>query len=300
MPSSPHGSISPPKPAPAVVLRSSQSVAGWRGVSMIEGSDNGGMVYNQSHNGHLVFVLLGGEVETWWNDGGVGRWRRALPGALSVGGPGRAPNRSWINPRHYAFATVQPEYLRSVVSGEALRRLTEMSTHYCLHEYYPRAAEGVELVKALNRLMYEAASEVGLHVEELSLGLVRWLEGVAGCPPAVDPMDGLNRVQLRRVAERVDAGLDKPLSLRELADLAGGSPFHFCKMFKRTTGVSPWQFVIRWRIDRAAQMLLEQRHATLSTVAMACGCVDQSHLTRVFKRLRGTTPGAFARRYKSA
>jgi len=150
---------------------------------MIEGSDNGGMVYNQSHNGHLVFVLLGGEVETWWNDGGVGRWRRALPGALSVGGPGRAPNRSWINPRHYAFATVQPEYLRSVVSGEALRRLTEMSTHYCLHEYYPRAAEGVELVKALNRLMYEAASEVGLHVEELSLGLVRWLEGVAGCPP---------------------------------------------------------------------------------------------------------------------
>jgi len=40
---------------------------------MIEGSDNGGMVYNQSHNGHLVFVLLGGEVETWWNHRGVGR-----------------------------------------------------------------------------------------------------------------------------------------------------------------------------------------------------------------------------------
>jgi len=99
-----------------------------------------------------------------------------------------------------------------VVSGEALRRLTEMSTHYCLHEHYPRAAEGIELVKALNRLMYEAASEVGLHVEELSLGLVRWLEGVAGCPPAVDPVDGLNRLQLRWVAERVDAGLDKPLS----------------------------------------------------------------------------------------
>lgn len=286
-----------PKTHSHVVIRSSQQIPAWRGVTLTEGSDNGGIVYNSSSNTHRVFILLDGEVETWWNSGGFGRWRRALPDAISVSSRGPSDNSSWANHRHYAYATLTPDYLSSLLDGESLRRITAMPPHYCLQEYYDRAAEGVALVRSLHHLLHAPTAEIGLQSEELSLALVRWLEGVAGCRPAPDPADGLNRAQLRRVIDLVDASLNKPLSLQNLADLAGVSPFHFCKMFKRTTGVSPWQFVIRWRIDRAALMLIHQRSATLSAIATACGFVDQSHLTRVFKRLRGLTPGEFARRY---
>jgi AraC family transcriptional regulator len=77
-----------------------------------------------------------------------------------------------------------------------------------------------------------------------------------------------------------------------LAQQIGFSPYHFARLFRRTTGESPHQFVMRQRVEHA-QRLLMQRDAPLAAVALACGFANQSHFTQSFKRQIGLTPRAY-------
>jgi AraC family transcriptional regulator len=77
--------------------------------------------------------------------------------------------------------------------------------------------------------------------------------------------------------------LSEPVSLDDLANLAGLSPFHFVAMFKRSTGLAPHQYLLAQRIERARALLAESR-VPIADVAARTGFADQSHLMRVFRR----------------
>ena len=103
---------------------------------------------------------------------------------------------------------------------------------------------------------------------------------------------GVAEESLRRVLEYIQANLDGDLHLQELAEIADLSTFHFAKLFKRSTGCSPHQFVLRRRLERAKE-LLRNPHISLSEVSLRAGFADQSHLTNVFRRFVGLTPSRF-------
>jgi AraC-like DNA-binding protein len=105
---------------------------------------------------------------------------------------------------------------------------------------------------------------------------------------------GLARWQLLRVRAEVDAHLSEPISNRQLADCVRLSPFHFARAFRQSTGMSPHTYVIRRRIERAAQLMLST-DATLCKIAVECGFADQSHLSRRFLSALGAAPGAWRR-----
>ncbi len=104
---------------------------------------------------------------------------------------------------------------------------------------------------------------------------------------------GLAPAALRRVREFVEANLDRPLAVGDLAAVAGLSTYHFARGFKQSTGESPHGFVLRRRIEHA-KTLLAARHASLADVALACGFSSQSHFTARFRELTGVTPGRYA------
>jgi AraC family transcriptional regulator len=88
--------------------------------------------------------------------------------------------------------------------------------------------------------------------------------------------------------------LPRQIELRELSELAGMSQWHFCRAFKASTGLSPYQ----WQLDRrveAVQGLLIQSDAPLDAIARAVGFCDPMHLNRVFKKRTGETPGTWRR-----
>jgi AraC family transcriptional regulator len=100
---------------------------------------------------------------------------------------------------------------------------------------------------------------------------------------------GLSAARLRRVTELVHAKLEDELSLDEMAESVGLSTPHFAQMFRKSTGESPHQFVLRRRVERAKDML-RAAEARVLDVAVACGFKTQQHFARVFRRLCGTSP----------
>lgn len=112
---------------------------------------------------------------------------------------------------------------------------------------------------------------------------------------AAEPLDfrgGLPIRQLRRVEDYVGEHLADEISLEVLAAEAGLSPFHFSRVFKQTTGMSPLQFVTRQRITRAQQMIRETSRSLIE-IALEVGYPNPSHFAKVFRRVAGVTPTGF-------
>ncbi|MBD1845406.1 helix-turn-helix transcriptional regulator [Cyanobacteria bacterium FACHB-63] len=104
-----------------------------------------------------------------------------------------------------------------------------------------------------------------------------------------DYANGLSQARLRCVLDYIQVHLDQDLSLGELAAIAKMSPHYFLQLFKQSTGVTPHQFVIRARVERAKELLIAGR-LPIAEVAKQVGFVDQSHLHRHCKKLLGITP----------
>lgn len=102
---------------------------------------------------------------------------------------------------------------------------------------------------------------------------------------------GMSKPKLRQVVDYIRAHLERDLSLGELAAIASLSSHYFSQLFKQSTGLTPHQYVIHCRIERAKVLL--KKNWSISEVATAVGFVDQSHLHRHFKRLVGVTPKVF-------
>jgi AraC family transcriptional regulator len=103
----------------------------------------------------------------------------------------------------------------------------------------------------------------------------------------------LSRQQMRRVTDFVLAHLHEPLSLERLAQQVNLSAYHFARLFRRTTGESPHQFVLSKRLE-AAERFLRETDLPLSQIAQAVGFPNQSYFTQVFRQHRSLTP----RRYR--
>jgi AraC family transcriptional regulator len=103
---------------------------------------------------------------------------------------------------------------------------------------------------------------------------------------------GLSPERLQRVRDYVEAHLDNDLPLTMLADVACLSPYHFSRSFKQAAGVGPQRYVIQRRLERAKR-LLRQTHQPLALIAQEAGFADQGHLTQMFRRETGVTPGRF-------
>jgi AraC family transcriptional regulator len=100
--------------------------------------------------------------------------------------------------------------------------------------------------------------------------------------------------KLRRVLRSMEVRLHEDFDLGHLAREVGMSEFHFSRLFKKATGLSPSQFFIKKRVAKAQQLLLETE-MTVIEVGMAVGYSSPSHFAQVFRRETGVTPSDYRR-----
>jgi AraC family transcriptional regulator len=100
----------------------------------------------------------------------------------------------------------------------------------------------------------------------------------------------LSDFQLKRAIDYIRSNLDAQLSLENITAELNLSHYYFCSLFKQSMGVSPWQYVIRQRVERAKE-LLNNRALSIFEFALACGFSNQSHLNKHFRSATGIAPG---------
>jgi AraC family transcriptional regulator len=105
---------------------------------------------------------------------------------------------------------------------------------------------------------------------------------------------GLARRQSRAAIEYINANLESKLTLAEIAKVVRLSKSHFSRAFKVSHGVSPWEYIIMARVERAKHMIGATREP-LSQIPSACGFADQPHLCKAFRRWVGVSPGIWRR-----
>ncbi len=107
---------------------------------------------------------------------------------------------------------------------------------------------------------------------------------------------GLPAFRLRRVKAHVHQHFGDDLSLDALAEVAGMSKYHFCRLFRQSAGVTPYQYLLGVRVDRAKR-LLQSTDDSIGEIAERVGFNSQSQFNRAFRKLAGTTPAAFRREH---
>jgi AraC family transcriptional regulator len=154
------------------------------------------------------------------------------------------------------------------------------------------------MIDSLGRALLEADGVGGtlgqLYADCIGIAIVTRLLASAGCPVTSDRPKGgkLAHWRLKRAIDYVEARLDEPVSLADVASSVGLTRMHFAAQFRAATGLRPHEFLLRRRIERAQEMLTGTG-MSLVDIAQSVGFQTQSHFTTVFKRYAGRPPRAW-------
>ncbi|MDF2997934.1 MAG: helix-turn-helix transcriptional regulator [Xanthobacteraceae bacterium] len=217
---------------------------------------------------------------------------RALPGAVCI-----VPNGASCHVDLKAPIRTTHLYIRRAVFDEVAESICQELPETI--QILPRAGTFDPFVEQLCHEAREALDgdprSSGLYIDHIVRALAAHLlrKHSSLGPQAVQAPDGkLSARNLTRIRETVESRLSDQLSISDIAAGTGMGPDHLGRLFKQTTGMTLYQFVIRCRIDRARRLLSETKTPT-ATIALECGFSDQVSLTRTFRRVVGTTPAAF-------
>ena len=153
-----------------------------------------------------------------------------------------------------------------------------------------------QIAIGLREQLYDASPASALYVDHLArTAAARLVHAHSTARLKSGPRarrSGLSERQLRRAVDFIETHLEHDPSLPVLAAVTGLSPIYFARQFKLATGLPPYQYLLRRRLERAKR-LLSTSDLPIAAIAVDCGFCHQEHLTRVFRRHCGATPGAY-------
>lgn len=129
-------------------------------------------------------------------------------------------------------------------------------------------------------------------VEQLTVYLLRSHMNIQRTEEIELSRVGIVDRRLRRAVEFMHDNCGRELALSEIAAAAYLSEFHFARLFKKITGITPHAYLASLRIDRARKLLAET-DLSIIEIGARCGYNSQSHFTKIFRESTGFTPHAF-------
>lgn len=235
-------------------------------------------------DGHTFSLYLKGGEGTRRVDG---KWGHGAPGALCILPQGCSSHWQITTPFEFVHLYVPDTELRRSFAETFDRDARQMIVPEVTYGAAPRLALALERLARAVRAGQPVAAEEAMNESLASVFADRRYGGEN--QPLVK--GGLAPHVRHRVEERIAGDLGSPLRLRDLAELAGLSEFHFQRMFCESFGLSPHAYMTHRRIDRAKALL--RSGVPIAEIAVACGFSSQSHLTRVFRASTGATPADY-------
>ncbi|MEM9483311.1 MAG: AraC family transcriptional regulator [Cyanobacteria bacterium P01_F01_bin.116] len=152
-----------------------------------------------------------------------------------------------------------------------------------------------QIVLAMMRELQVNASKSALYAESaatfLATHLLKYYSAHRQVTPATE--NRLPSYKMTQAIDYIQAHLTEDISLTKIANYLGISRCHLCRMFKQSINLSPYQYVLQQRVERA-KLMLQERKLDIGEIAIVCGFAHQSHFSHHFKRITGVTPKVFA------
>ncbi|TGQ56264.1 AraC family transcriptional regulator [Mesorhizobium sp. M1C.F.Ca.ET.193.01.1.1] len=267
--------------------RNLASGRGWQVSDVICTAGVGDRPFEEQHRSFCVAAVTSGTFRYRTRQGTA----MLAPGAILLGNPGacyECGHEHGAGDRCLSFHFA-PAYMERIAAGVPGASKLDFAT--------PRLPPLPALAALLAEA--EAARETGdgEALEELGLRIAGAVVAAAAADPAKAARTPSRRDQ-KRVAEAVrliEFNAERPLSLTDLANGTATSPYHFLRTFRHVAGMTPYQFLLRTRLHRAAVRLRASDEA-ISTIAFDAGFNDLSTFNRRFKREIGEAPGAYRAR----
>ena len=270
---------------PSRLVRSSDAL-GWRTVRALRYADptEAGPFVSGSE-GLLVVLVASGRYRIESRQGRSWRAAAYRPGSIGVTAPGHASVLRWRStspePMESLHLHLDPAAAGGVAFPDALS----------LHDAYVTASART-LARALS------AGAPALYADSVAQALAAHLAYVAGQPTRQQATRGaalpLSDVEVRRVADYMRTHLGEDITVDDLAAVARVSKFHFIRAFARTTGVTPYRFLRRMRLETAAE-LLRRTPDSVARIALQCGYRSAGQFARAFRAEYGVPPALFRR-----
>ena len=249
-----------------------------------------------SNSFDVAHYMPGHHTLSLYLDGGHGTYREDAPSER--GGPGKlclmpaGHEVKWVVGTEQTFLHLYfaPDQLAPL----ALRLLDREPREVRLPEL--NFCDDPELGAGLVRLASLDWNDPGQRIAANELGhaaLAHVLARHAGRAPRGAIRGGLAPALRRRLVDWLDARLERPVTVGEMAAFCALSETHFAHMFRASLGAAPHEWIVARRIERAAALLRSRRAPSLEEVARATGHASASHLVRRFKAVWGMTPGQY-------
>ncbi|MEZ0612163.1 helix-turn-helix transcriptional regulator [Fibrella sp. WM1] len=275
-----------PRPA----LATSESLA-WRGVRLEHHLSAAMELPAHVHEQHLL-LLYQSESPMLVQQRQGSRIHRELfrPGTLGLYPGGEYGAVSWNKPADTIHLFIDNEHLETMARQSLDLAYMKLPFQFQFDD---------ALLGQLGRQLLQAVGTqhaLGLlYIESLTNTLCYHLiEHYASYERRLPHVSRLASSVLARIDTYLETHADKVITVETMASLANLSVFHFARLFKHTTGVSPYQYVIGWKIRLACQRLRADQ-AAIADISEALGFATPAHFSAAFKRVMGVSPRAFQR-----
>jgi len=273
----PRAAKSPDEP---VAKRTLAAGHGWSVREIVCRAGPSDQPFEERHDGFSISAVMGGSF-TYRSDAGHGL---LYPGALLLGndrGCFECGHAHGIGDRCISLNVHEEQFSEIAAAAASTSRFRFAAPSL------PPSPKALPIIAQMEAL---SCASSPLRSEELALGLVERV---------IAAMTGLRRLpaaptgrETRRVVEAVrlvESEAARPVQLKEMAAVAGLSKYHFLRVFRRLTGVTPYQYLISARLRRAALALTSSRRPVIA-VALDSGFGDLSTFNKTFRAAFGLTP----------
>ena len=257
---------------------------GWHRIDAAAEAATAGYVDPTFVQGIEIHIQLSGKSTVWWTEGGPYTASVAAPGKTIILRERSYSDRIWASDVQYLRLTIPRAF---VDEDDALAETVDPG-----HWVIPN-----DPFHSLATLICAEMRAPTLHGDLIVETLVGSILGNSQTPHTSNHR--FSPAQLRDVIEYLIEENEQVIRVIKLARLAGMSPYAFSRAFKEATGYSPYEFVLRMRVERSKSLLTDRRN-TGAFVAAAMGYHDESHFSRSFKRVTGVTPSEWRKQVTRA